>query len=164
MPVEVDEIRFKRHQPDNVVVAMQRLTRHGTGDGWINFLPELSEEEEARVPVRSMLGAWFSARGSAVAMATWTPAATGRRPGPAQIGLDHGTGPKALARLDDLGIGLPVGWVNRQDHAKNGIVAELPNGVAESLVIEWLITAATALRTVVEPGDNWVARVHRPAG
>ncbi len=125
-------------------------------------MPELSEEDEARVPSRSGLGAWFSGRGPAVAMATWTPPAVGRRPRPAQIGLAHGTGPDALPRLEELGLGLPTGWLKRQDHARNGIVAELPDRVDEGLVIEWLVTAATVLRTVVEPGNDWLARVHQP--
>ena len=82
---------------------------------------------------------------------------------PAQIGLEHGTGPKALERLAEIGVGLPERWVTRQDHAKHGIVAELPADEDPSVVITWLIVAATVLRTVVEPGEHWIAVVHEPA-
>jgi len=82
---------------------------------------------------------------------------------PAQIGLEHGTGPKALDRLAEIGVGLPERWVTRQDHAKHGIVAELPADEDPSVVLTWLIVAATVLRTVVGPGEHWIAVVHEPA-
>lgn len=81
---------------------------------------------------------------------------------PAQIGLEHGTGPKALERLAEIGVGLPEQWVIRQDHAKHGIVAELPVDENPSVVVTWLIVAATVLRTVVDPGEQWIALVHEP--
>lgn len=162
MSIELREIRFNRHDCGDIVAAMQALDAVGRGEGWINFSPVLTEDEEARVPMRSGLAAWFSGRGPAMAMGTWTPRAVGAKPRNAQIGLEHGTGPNALPRLSELGIGLPDGWVKRQDHAKHGVVAELPPGTDEEQVIEWLVTAATMLRTVVEPGNTWVAVVHSP--
>jgi len=162
VPIEFEEIRFYRHECAAVVAVMHQLDQVGDGGGWINFSPVLTEDEERRVPTRSGLGAWFSGRGPAMAMGTWTPRAMGPKPRNAQIGLAHGTGPNALSRLSELGIGLPSTWVKRQDHAKHGVVAELPDGVDEEQVIEWLITAATMLRTVVEPGNQWVAIIHRP--
>ncbi len=163
MTFEIEEISFSRHESAAVAAVMRTLDEKGDGEGWINFSPVLDDDDEARLPVRSGLAAWFSGRGPAMAMGTWTPRSTGRRSHPAQIGLEHGTGPDSLLRLDDLGLGLPSGWVKRQDHAKHGIVAELPDGVDHAQVVEWLITAATTLRTVVEPGIQWTAMVHRPA-
>ena len=90
------------------------------------------------------------------------PRQRGAKPRPAQIGVEHGTGPKALDRLAEVGVKLPQGWVKRQDHAKHGIVAELPDGEDPSVVITWLIVASTLLRTVVEPGEDWIALVHEP--
>lgn len=130
--------------------------------GWINLHPVLDEDEQARLPDRSGMAAWFSGRGPAVATATWMPATGGRRPAPAQIGLEHGTGPRALDRLAEAGVPLPTGWVRRQDHAKHGVVAELPGDVSPSVVITWLIVAGTVLRTLVEPGEEWLALVHEP--
>ena len=162
MPITVVEIPFHRDEAQSVAAAMRRLEQRGDGEGWINFHPLLTDEEQARVPERTALGEWFSSRGPAIAMATWTPSARGRKPRPAQIGLAHGTGPKALDRLNELGVGLPAGWVKRQDHAKHGIVAELPAGEDPNRVITWLVVAATVLRTIVEPGHEWAALVHEP--
>lgn len=162
MAITITELPFHRDEHDEVVAAMRRLAARGDGRGWINLQPALSEDEYNRVPDRSGLGAWFSGRGPAVATATWTPPTTEGRAKAAQVGLEHGTGPDALARLDEVGVGLPTGWVKRQDHAKHGIVAELPADENPSVVITWLIVAATVLRTVVEPGEQWVALVHEP--
>lgn len=160
MAITIVEIPFHRDEQQFVSAAMRRLEARGDGEGWINFHPQLTDEERARVPERTALGDWFSGRGPAVAMGTWTPAAFGGKPRSAQIGLAHGTGPKALERLDELGLGLPAGWVKRQDHAKHGVVADLPAGEDPSRVVTWLIVAATVLRTVVEPGAQWTALVH----
>lgn len=141
---------------------MHRLSARDDGRGWINLQPALSDDEYNRIPDRSGLGAWFSGRGPAVATATWTPGVLTGRVKPAQIGVEHGTGPNALDRLDEIGVGLPAGWVKRQDHAKHGIVAEVPVDENPSVVITWLIVAATVLRTVVEPGEQWFALVHEP--
>ncbi len=161
--ITITEVPFHRNEHEAVTDAMRRLTERGDGQGWINLQPALSDEEYNRVPDRSGLGAWFSGRGPAVAMATWTPPTLEGRMRPAQIGLEHGTGPKALERLAEIGVGLPERWVTRQDHAKHGIVAELPADEDPSVVITWLIVAATVLRTVVEPGEHWIAVVHEPA-
>lgn len=160
MAITITEVLFHRDEHEAVAEAMRRLTNRGDGQGWINLQPVLSEDEYNRVPDRSGLGAWFSGRGPAVAMATWTPPTREDRVRPAQIGLEHGTGPKALERLAEIGVGLPERWFKRQDHAKHGIVAELPSDENPSVVIAWLIVAATILRTSVEPGEQWIALVH----
>ncbi len=160
MAITITEVPFHRDEHEAVAEAMRRLADRGDGQGWINLQPVLSEDEYNRVPDRSGLGAWFSGRGPAVAMATWTPPTREGRVRPAQIGLEHGTGPKALERLAEVGVGLPECWFKRQDHAKHGIVAELPSDENPSVVITWLIVAATVLRTSVEPGEQWIALVH----
>ena len=162
MAITVVEIMFHRDEHQSVGAAMKRLEARGDGEGWINLEPLLTDEEQARLPERTTLGEWFSGRGPAVAMGTWQPPARLGKPRPAQVGLAHGTGPKALDRLAEIGVGLPDTWVKRQDHAKHGIVADLPPDEDPSRVITWLIVAATVLRTVVEPGTEWVAQVHEP--
>lgn len=162
MGISIVEIGFHRDEHELVSAAMNRLESRGDGKGWINLQPHLSDEQEAQIPHQTALGSWFSGRGPVVSMATWTPSAGGRKPRAAQIGLAHGTGQKALDRLAEVGLGLPEGWVRRQDHAKHGIVVDLPSGEDPGRVISWLIVTATFLRTVVEPGAEWVARVHEP--
>lgn len=162
MAFETEAVEFHRDEVALVVAAMLDLAARGDGEGWINIGPLLDEEQQRRVPEQSGLAAWFSGRGPAVALATWTPPAVGRKPRAAQLGVAHGTGPNALKRLDELGLGLPAGWVKRQDHAKHGIVVDLPGSAEPAAIIGWLITASTVLRTVVEPGTTWGAEIHRP--
>jgi len=154
-------IRFSRSDFDAVVEAMRSIER--VGGGWINIGPWLPDDVMAEVPVRSGLGAWFSGRGPQIPMATFIPGSeTGRRPVLAQVGVEHGTGPNALTRLSEEGHPLPTGWTPRQDHAKHGIVAELPSLAALSEVVAWMIEAITFLSPFVEVGDRWRAVVHRP--
>jgi len=140
---------------------MHELTARG--DGWINIGPELTDEEAARVPQRSGISAWFSGRGPAVAMATWVPEASAGRSRPAQLGIEHGSGPNALARLHDHGLGLPAGWLRRQDHAKHGLVIDLPVGEAPEAILAWAIEAVELLQTAELSARHWIAAVHRPA-
>lgn len=129
-------------------------------EGWINLGPGLTPEEFAALPTRSTVAKWISGRGPAVPMATWTPASTKGRGGPAQIGLAHGTGPNALERLRGVGLPLPSGWQKKQDHAKNGIVAELPASAGPEVVVEWLLAAIRELSDRVPAGPDWIAEVH----
>lgn len=160
----VDVVEFTRSNPAPLMNHMDELAARGDGEGWINFGPALSAEEFSAVPHKSGLGKWFSGRGPAVPMATWTPPRYGDRPQPAQVGIQHGTGPNALDRLADAGRTLPGGWLRKQDHAKHGIVAEVPGDVDGAAMIEWLIAAMEALSLVIATGDRWLAEVHRPPG
>jgi hypothetical protein len=92
-------------------------------------------------------------------MATWTPASSKGRGRPANIGIAHGTGPNALDRLDDAGVSLPAEWQKRQDHAKNGIVAELPYTEDHFAVVDWVMRAMVVLSPRVAIGDDWIAEV-----
>ena len=130
--------------------------------GWINFGPSLSPEEFAAVPHKSGLGKWFSGRGPAVPMATWTPPVNDRRSAPASVGVQHGTGPNALDRLRDAGWPLPDRWVKKQDHAKHGIVAEVPDDVDPVRMVAWLLAAMAELSPLIPTGDQWLAEVHHP--
>ncbi len=145
-----------------VIDAMEEMAARGDGEGWVNITPVVKDEDLLRIPDRSGLAGWFSARGPAVPVATWMPPATGSRPRPAQVGLAHGTGPNALPRLADEGVVLPADWTKRQDHAKHGVVADLPGEVDLDAVVDWLLTAASRLSPVVSVGDRWQAVVHRP--
>ena len=141
---------------------MAELAARGDGEGWVNITPVVKDEDLMRIPDRSGLVGWFSARGPAVPVATWMPPATSGRPRPAQVGLAHGTGPNALPRLAEDGVVLPATWVKRQDHAKHGVVADLPADVDLEEVIDWLLAAASLLTPLTPADDSWHAVVHRP--
>lgn len=156
-------MRFRRDDTTRVVAAMEELAVRGDGEGWVNITPVVKDEDLMRIPDRSGLAGWFSARGPAVPVVTWMPPAAGGRPRPAQVGLAHGTGPNALPRLADEGLALPAAWTKRQDHAKHGVVADLPEGVDLGEVVDWLLAAASQLSPVAPAGDRWDAVVHLPA-
>ena len=156
-------VEFERGEVGAVVAEMAELTARGDGQGWINIRPVLSEQDERFVPVRTGLAAWLSGRGPVVAMATWMPPVTVGRPRATQVGIEHGTGPKALPRLADAGLPLPSGWLKRQDHAKHGIVVDLPPDADPAEAVDWMMAATAALMSVVEAGNRWVAIIHRPA-
>ncbi|MEM7142816.1 MAG: hypothetical protein AAF548_17465 [Actinomycetota bacterium] len=162
MAITVDVVEFTSIDPSPLVREMDAMAASGDGDGWINFGPALSPEEFAAVPHKTGLGKWFSGRGPAVPMATWTPGVVDGKPRAAQIGLQHGTGPSALDRLEETGLSLPATWIKKQDHAKHGIVAEVPvDGDGEQLV-RWLLRAMAELSPLIPTGSQWLAEVNRP--
>ncbi len=123
--------------------------------------PRPTEEQHQRLPTPSMLGAWFSARGPVVPMATWIPGSSTPRVRPATIGIEHGVGPKALDQLREAGLPLPAGWRKVQDHAKRGIVVEIPESVGHAVVLRWLVDACWSL-CGIEIDDHWSAVVNSP--
>ena len=140
---------------------MQTLAARGDGLGWINIGPGLRDDQIDHLPTPTLLGRWFSGRGPAVPMATWTPprgVAAGSVP---TIGVEHGAGPKALDRLRDVGAPLPPGWRKVQDHAKHGIVVHPAAAAAHDEVLRWLLSACWALCPIAIE-DHWLAEVHRP--
>ena len=162
MAVDEQLVRFTPDDRRPLVDAMAELAARGDGEGWVNLSPVVSDEDQMRLPERSGLAGWFSARGPAVPVATWMPAVVEGRVRPAQIGLAHGTGPNALPRLADEGVSLPADWTKRQDHAKHGVVADLPAAVELDAVVAWLVAAAARLSPVDAVGGRWEAVVHRP--
>lgn len=124
--------------------------------GWINLVPDVEEGHEA--PSRSALAAIFSARGDAVPFATWT--APDRPDGRSSLGIQHGSGPQALARLREAGLDLPAGWQRAGDHPRRGLVVTAPADAEAEEVVWWLLTAAHALSTVPLQGV-WRANVYR---
>ena len=156
-----ETIAFDSADTSRVVREMESLADRGDGLGWINIGPGLREDQIERLPTPTVLGRWFSGRGPAVPMATWTPPREGRGSPQPIVGVEHGAGPKALDRLSDAGAPLPAGWHKVQDHAKNGIVVHPAAGASHDEVLGWLLSACWAL-CPIDIEDNWLAEVHRP--
>jgi hypothetical protein len=151
-----EEIQFAEAGPEPVLDRMAQRT--AAGQGWINLLPAVSDDIE--VPQSGGLLSFLAARGPAIPMATWsvgTP--TKRGPGRDTIGLQHSSGPRAVARLADLGLGLPAGWIKVMDHSRRGLVVTVPPGQDHEDVLHWLLSAAHALSAVPLTG-HWLARVY----
>lgn len=147
LPVDEDDLA-------PLVAAMQELT--DANAGWINLLPEV--EPGCEPPPRRITVALFSARGDAVPLATWSaPEAAGRR---ATVGIEHGSGPKALARLAAHDVPLPAGWLKVADHPRRGLVVTVPADADPSDVAWWLLTATHVLSVPPLTG-SWLARVYR---
>lgn len=127
------------------------------GAGWVNLTPEV--EPGAEPPPRTFVALIFSGRGAAVPLVTWT--APDRPGGRVSVGIQHGAGPKALARLADAEHALPAGWTKLNDHPRRGLVLTVPADVAPADVVAWLLGAATVLSPAPLTG-HWLAKVFRP--
>lgn len=150
-----EDLPFDEDDLAPVVAVLEELT--AAEAGWVNLAPDLEDDVEA--PVRSALAGIFSARGDAVPLATWTaPEGPGQR---ASIGVTHGSGPKALARLAQHDLALPAGWLKRADHPRRGLVVTTPADADPADVLWWLLAAGHALSTVPLSG-SWRALVYRP--
>lgn len=150
-----EELPFQEEEFTPVLAAFEELTAAATG--WINLLPEVDPDVE--VPPRSMLARVVSARGDAVPMATWlAPTTVAER---ATVGIEHGSGPRALARLAEHDLPLPSGWLKVSDNSRRGLVLTTPGDVAADDVLWWLLTAAHLLSVPPLTG-SWLARIYRP--
>ena len=153
------EITFDEDDLTEIAAVLAELDEGTTGSAsaWVNFLPEVEEGHEP--PPRNPVVAIFSARGDAVPMATWTtPAKPGGRP---NLGIEHGSGPQALAKLSRFGVELEPGWLKIADHPRRGLVVACPRETDPEHALWWLLTAMHIL-TVVPLTENWLARIYTP--
>ncbi len=154
-----ETIEFTPPEISAVVDALAHL--RAVGNGWVNFLPGI-DEDAVDVEPPSGLFAFFGNRAPPVTMATVMPAKSDRRDTEGMtVGLMHPTGAKALARLAEVGVGLPDGWVVRQDHVRRGLVLRTPPDTPEAAVIGWCVRAGTALCRAEMTGE-WRAVVYLP--
>jgi hypothetical protein len=110
-----------------------------------NLAPRVDPDDlEPPSAVSRLLGA----RGPAVPLATWTPG---------EIGLQHGTGPRAVRTLAERGVPVPDEWYKVADHPRRGLVLRTYRSPPEE-TLRWLVRAATALCEVPIAG-SWRAVV-----
>jgi hypothetical protein len=157
---ETREIEFSPADTTPVVNEMALLA--GAGDGWINLLPGVPEDEQPPPP--SLLGSILGAAPSPVTMCTWMPPGHGRKRGVEEvtIGIMHPRGRHAVAQLAEMGIALPEGWRVRQDHARRGLIVLAPQDTAHAQVLDWTLAAGAALALTSLTG-SWQARVFLPS-
>lgn len=147
-----EEVEFDEDDLSGIVARMDELDARG----WINISPVLPDDLE--VPARGALTLIFGARGPSVPMATWTPPGS-ENPPRMTFGVEHGSGPRALARLDEVGLGLRPGWRKVQDHPKRGLVVIARPDESHEEVLWWLLAVSHALTDIDLPG-RWTARVY----
>jgi len=157
--VDVDFLEFDPEAPDEVLAVMDELASAGDAPGWLTLDPALDERFPA--PPENLFGRLVSGRGPAVPRATWVPADTARRrPEPMSVGILHGTGSGATARLAEKGTPVPARWRVVSDHSKRGLVAYVPIDVPHREVLAWTLAAGRALTRIPLAG-RWRAAVHR---
>ncbi len=151
-------LTFDPEEPEAVLAAMDEL---GSAQrGWVNLEPEVPAEHVPDEP--SGTGRLFAARGPAIPLCTWAPASGGpRKTGPVTIGVQHGSGGRAMPRLGELGLELPGGWVVRADHPRRGLVVEIRVPTDDRSTLDWLLAAGEALATTPLTG-RWLAAITRP--
>ena len=161
--LEPDYVEFLIDDLGAVLARMAELTERQ--EGWINFEPAVDTEDLP--PPRTGLAWLLSGRGPDVPLATWTPGTMGSGRGrgrgePPSVGVRHGVGPGARARLEAAGQPVPRRWVVLQDHSKRGLVVVVPPAVPHPEVLGWLLRA-TALLSAVPLDRDWRAAVYTPA-
>ncbi|MCU1454677.1 MAG: hypothetical protein JWN46_2823 [Acidimicrobiales bacterium] len=150
-----DELVFDEDDLAPAVDRMAAMAEHGSG--WVNFLPEVPEDAE--VPRGGGLFTIFTARGPAVPLATWTPASRAKPDARMEMGIEHGSGPQALARLAEHQLALPPGWRKRSDHPKRGLVVDAPGTTDLDDALWWLLAASHVLARAPLTGE-WLAQLH----
>lgn len=150
-----EELPFEQDDPSPVLGPLRAAL--AVPGCWANLVPEVVEGHDP--PPRNLIASVFSARGDAVPLATVTaPSSAGGR---LSLGIQHGSGPKALERLAEAGLPLPDRWLKAADHPRRGLVVTCPSGTEPAEVLRWLLVAAHALSTVPLTG-TWLARIYRP--
>jgi hypothetical protein len=159
--VHSEILPFRRSDPAPLVAVMRGLA--ATGEGWVNLQARFPDEDQAAGPQRPRAGvfALFRGKGPTVPVLTWVPWPPGQRGVPVDsLGVQHGAGPKAVARLADAGLAVPAGWRTAADHPGRGLVLELPPGTDPEDVLRWALPASQVLSEVELP-DTWVASIDR---
>lgn len=110
---------------------------------WCNLEFESLDDDET--PAESALFGFLAARGPANPLATIMAPRTGRRPQPAQVGIQHRAGTKAAAQLREEALVLPEGARVAQDHPRRGLVLEWPESATVHVLAAWLFPALRIL-------------------
>lgn len=149
-----EELAFDEDDLTPVEAVLAELGRSTAG--WVNFTPEVEPGHEP--PPRNVVVAIFSNKGDTVPLATWTPPkVVGGR---ASIGIEHGSGPKAIERLAEHDLALAPGWFKVADHPRRGLVVNAAPDADPADVLWWLLAASHALSPVPLTGA-WLATVYR---
>lgn len=146
--------------PDVDGIGEELAALREAGEGWVNLMPGVYDEADINPPTG--LFAFFGTRQPPVTMATVMPARLDKRAVEGMsVGVMHPTGAKAIARLAEAGVGVPDGWVVRQDHARRGLVLRAAPDTNPADIVAWCVQAGTAL-CMVDMTGQWQAVVYLP--
>lgn len=133
--------RFPAHDIDAASSLFAEVL--AADSSWCNLEYEGIDDDET--PAESALFGFLAARGPANPLATVMARSAGRRPRPAQIGIQHRAGTKAAAQLSDESLVLPADARVAQDHPRRGLVVEWPESADVSVLTAWLFPAMRIL-------------------
>lgn len=140
--------------PTEAAAVMRELAAAATG--WVNLSP--ADLEPA--PPTSIWGR-INGRGPDVPRITWTAPHPGRGgTEPAQLGIEHPAGGKAVHALTEAGHPVPPGWTRLQDHAMRGLVLVPDPGTDAEAVLRWAFGAVEVLAGFAADG-RWQVHVFR---
>jgi hypothetical protein len=152
---ETEQIEFAGDDTAALVGRMRTLAVDRSG--WVNVRPLVDAEE---LPRRRGLDALLNAGLPLLAIGTWIPGAGNRRGRePDTVGIQHPTGRRVATRLVEAGLRPPEGWRGIQDHARRGLIVELPEGTDPARVLAWLLPVLVELGDGPDP-DTWRATIH----
>lgn len=136
----------------DMLAKIKEMRAVRSANTWITLSPFV---EPADMPVTSVLRKLFSARGTKVPEVTFVPAHAEQ---PGQLGVLHGSGPGAVARLVDAGVQLPSGWDAVQDHTRRGLLFDVAPTATDKEIVEFACRVGAEV-SVVPTDDRWIARV-----
>lgn len=150
--IEHRMVHFREPDVSEVVREIDRIESGTDHAEWVTISPWVDDEH---LPVKSLLHRLFSARGSKVPEVTWVPAQDDE---PAQLGILHSTGAKALERIGERGVVAPATWVKLGDHSKRGLLFAVDPATPTREVVAFALDVARVLAEV-PTDDRWVAQV-----
>ena len=136
-----------------------QLGRIAVSGGWINLTPGVPADVVAEPP-RSLFSWLVGAPGPAAPLATWMPDRSGSS-APGQLGILHGRGRLAREGLAGLA-SIPAGWRCLGDHARRGLLFEVP-AISDADLAEVMLSVVEELTTVPTTG-RYLAEVYLRSG
>jgi hypothetical protein len=131
------------------------------GDGWINLIPRMSEDDDDKPTSLGFL-TLFGGGGPGMTMCTWIPGPRDHTaPTPSSLGIAHVTGHRAVTELASRNTAVPQTWVVEQDHPFRGLVLRIPIEESNERVVTWALRAVRALGTP-RPIRGWRADIYLP--
>jgi len=131
------------HAGDTVAAASLFAEVLAVDSSWCNLGFEPMDDDETTV--ESAFFGFLAARGPANPLATVMASSHGRRPRPAQVGIQHRAGTKAAAQLREESLILPDGARVAQDHPRRGLVVEWSQAPDIAELVSWLFPAIRVL-------------------
>ena len=127
---------------DEAAAAVLHAVLNAPGS-WCNL--EFQPIDDGAAGAGDSFFGFIAARGPMNPLATVMASTAGKKPKPAEIGIQHHAGVKAAAQLTEAGLSLPAGARVVQDHPRRGLVVRCEEGIDAAGVVAWLIPAMRIL-------------------